>query len=55
MKGLAIYTLVVYGLALLGVAVESDSNGVLGMILLIPVVVFAIMYLVKDNKYHNEV
>ena len=50
MKGLAIYTIVLYGLSILAVALRFDSAKLIGLTLLIPVVIFAILYLVKSGK-----
>jgi hypothetical protein len=50
-KGLAIYTIVIFGLALFG-CLTTDTSGIewLGMIMLTPILVFAMLYIIKDAK-----
>jgi hypothetical protein len=55
MKFLAWYTIVIYGLALLG-CFTSPTSGFqwLGMIMLAPMLIFAILYLVKTKNEKKE-
>jgi hypothetical protein len=46
MKGLAIYTVVLYGLCLLSIFSEPTKEMWIGMAALCPVFIFAILYLV---------
>jgi len=47
MTGLAIYTVVLFGVELISLILKFDRISFLGAIFLIPVVVFAILYLVR--------
>jgi hypothetical protein len=55
MRGLAIYTLVVMGFAIYGVLGEPSSNGVIGILMFLPIVVWAILVLVRGAKWGNKI
>jgi hypothetical protein len=50
MKGLSIYTIIIYGLGTMGLFSEPDYYTFIGWIALTPIFIFAILYLVKDAK-----
>jgi hypothetical protein len=57
MKGLAIYTIVLYGVFILGALSDISREYIIGMIALLPIFIFAILYLIKDNRrraYENK-
>jgi hypothetical protein len=54
MKGLAIYTVVLYGLCLLSIFSEPTKEMWIGMAALCPVFIFAILYLVRGGKNDNK-
>ncbi len=51
MKGLAIYTIIMFGLMILACfTMETTASQLIGLLMLSPMLVFAILYLVKDKK-----
>ena len=50
MKGLAIYTIVLFGIMAIGVISEVTAMAIGGLALFSPSLVFAILYLVKKDK-----
>ena len=50
MKGLAIYTIVMYGLAMLGILYEPSAEGFIGLLALAPMLAMGILYLVRDAQ-----
>jgi len=54
MKGLSIYTIIIYGLGTLGLVSDPDYYTFLGWVALTPIFVLAILYLVKDAKEKKD-
>jgi hypothetical protein len=56
MKGLAIYTIIIFGLIIAAcLATETTFVQWLGVLMMLPILAFAILYLVKDNKGKNRI
>lgn len=53
MKILAIYSISIFGICLIGLISNINRDTIIGIVVLIPILVFAIMYLVglKKHKY----